>query len=233
MNLKAGDTLRAEFLVTSDTVLVDADAMPAVLLSRNGLDDPGAPVTVAALAEGRYLASVDIPSAYALGDDIRLLASAAVGGIETSSYIFAGRLEDPIGTILGTYVTGTAGGALQRLGAAQVGLLSPAISAAGDLDIIAGDDYLAVDARAIDWSDEGGTWPSLIGATMEYRMLGFSKPVDIIVADGPTKRLRLELSAAETGAMAAGRRPYDLKATLAGGSVITLANGQITVSAMP
>jgi hypothetical protein len=138
---------------------------------------------------------------------------------------------DPLANPLGGYASGTAGGALQRIGTASVAVTSP-VTQAGDVSIIQGDSYLAADNRAIEWTDAGGIWPDLAGATALLTLHGAgaqSLGLTVVTPSGVGKRLRLELTAGASGGMLSRTTPYSIRAALADGSTVTLARGTWTV----
>lgn len=144
----------------------------------------------------------------------------------------AGAASDPLTNPLGDYASGTAGGALQKIGTASVSVTSPVVQG-GDVSIIQGDSYLAVDNRAVEWTDDGGTWPDLTGATalliLHVNSGSSGLGLTVVTPSGPGKRLRLELTATASGAMTSRTSPYSIRVVLADGSTVTLARGNWTV----
>lgn len=106
--------------------------------------------------------------------------------------------------------------------------------------IVAGDDYLAADGRSLTWYCPEA--PDLAGATLEL-VIGFHNP-DIHVAlpiswtgtmptGAPTHVAHLDVTHEQTRAVPAGCYDYSLRATLTDSSVVTIAEGQLTVQAEP
>lgn len=116
------------------------------------------------------------------------------------------------------------------------------------LELVQGDDYLAADNRAVVVVGAGMRWPSAASAvrlvatepqTACASQIG-TAPAEIInvagTYTGPTDqaaaKIAFDLGHAITQTLALGVRRYDfeIRATLASGSVLTLASGQITVT---
>lgn len=95
-----------------------------------------------------------------------------------------------------------------------------------------GDDYGDSDGRALKWTGGEG-WPPLVGASATLKLtqegIELARPATIEQPATSNKVVRVELTAAETTAMAAGRWNYQLVATLASGRAVTLASGRLTV----
>lgn len=108
-----------------------------------------------------------------------------------------------------------------------------AVGSDGDISIIRGDDYLAADGRDLQWAD--GSWPDLTGASIVFTSrsgddaLGVSKAGAVITPSGTGKRIRVELTAAETSAHLTENYKFDIRATLADGHKVTLVQARMTV----
>lgn len=121
----------------------------------------------------------------------------------------------------------------------------PAPPVSGSLTLVRGDDYLALDARELTFSSSD--WPDLTGATvrmtMRRRAEAFgsgSDPILLSVTDVPASRIAgsgaqtvvFELINTDTTVLipgtAAGK--WDVQATLAGGSIVTLAVDTVDVT---
>ncbi|OLE52112.1 MAG: hypothetical protein AUG51_19335 [Acidobacteria bacterium 13_1_20CM_3_53_8] len=142
-------------------------------------------------------------------------------------------VTDPLGTqVPGSYASGTAGHALGRIGSAQVVTVSPVTASGSRVETVRGDDYAALLGRALEWTDQSAQWPDLTGATVtltaKFGGQGFSKNVQIIVAAGPGKRLRLELMGSETSTILVTVKPYrfQIVAHLATNQEVTLVRGE-------
>jgi hypothetical protein len=152
----------------------------------------------------------------------------------------AGSADDPLGNAVpGSYASGTAGRVLGSLGvisAAQVVTVSPVSADGSSVTIVRGDDYLAADARALDWTDAGNHWPDLTGATIAFTARRspsvLTKAGSVVTPSGSSKSVRVELTAAETAALGTGPWNFDVQATLATTShIVTLVLGTLTVLA--
>jgi hypothetical protein len=109
------------------------------------------------------------------------------------------------------------------LGTSTVVVASP-VATSGDITIIVGDDYLAVDGRALSWT--GKNWPFLTGGSVIVAINGKSYIATITTSS----RVQLELTRAQTSAMVAGLSKFAIIATLPNGDVATLVNGKCTIT---
>lgn len=107
------------------------------------------------------------------------------------------------------------------------------VAANGDITVIRGDDYLAADGRALEWADS--TWPDLTGSTVTFTSrcgdgnenLGLLKACSIVTPSGPGKRIRLELTNANTEAHIVDEYNFDIRAVLASGHKVTLVRSRL------
>ena len=131
----------------------------------------------------------------------------------------------------GTYSSGTAGHALGRITAAAITVTSP-VAGSGTVSIVRGDDYLAADGRALDWTDSGGTWPTLTDATITLTIKGnlLTKTGSVVTATGDGKKVRVALTNSDTSSLPIGTWDYDVQATLSSGAVVTLVRSTFTVA---
>lgn len=96
-------------------------------------------------------------------------------------------------------------------------------------------DYQQSDGLAIEWSNPDGTWPDLTGATVVARVARpgcktsalYDFAASVVTPTG-SQIVRLELTKAQL-AIIADDYTYELVATLSGGSVVTLVDGQFRV----
>lgn len=125
---------------------------------------------------------------------------------------------------------GTAGGALARLGgSAQISVVAP-IAASGLVTIVQGDDYLDVDGTALEFVNPDGTWPALTSGDVDLKIGNADAIAGVIdTATGPNQTVHFDLADTVTSALLIGRDRYFVRATLTGGSVVTLANGVFVV----
>ena len=143
----------------------------------------------------------------------------------------AGAAADPLlNTVPGSYASGTAGYALGRIGSGQI-ITTAQVAQDGSFTVTVGASYYAADGLAIDFTDAAGTWPNLTGGTVQLRSSGGIGPfaMSIVTAGGSSQKVRLELSATQTAALLAGRRDFDVLATLASGHPAQIVRGQWVV----
>ena len=106
----------------------------------------------------------------------------------------------------------------------------------GDVVVIAGDDYLNADGRAIDFTLAASsvTWPDLTSAvvTLRYRKMSggavLTKTMTVVTPTGASATVRLELTKAITETLS-GKYKYDVEAVLANTRVVTLISGSLLV----
>lgn len=211
-------------------------------------------------AEGEYIAifkttdtTVDqqhIPSLWVVGrggvEHLDLNISAVQGNVWEEAFIdhdavgtlgqklnAAGSAADPLlNTVPGTYASGTAGNALGRIGTGAITVISP-VALSGDITLISGDDYAAVDGRAIEWIS--ADWPDLTGATIAFNTktvvdTGAFTKAGVVVTPTGTKRVRVEFTNVETAAFnTSAPYKFDIQATLASGRIVTLVRSHMLV----
>lgn len=92
--VRPGDDLPWEFTTShpNNGQSVSADALPVVVLARNGVLDEDVIVAVELIETGRYLATCTIPDEYNPGDVISLRATAIVAGVTGRDTLFQTRL---------------------------------------------------------------------------------------------------------------------------------------------
>lgn len=91
------------------------------------------------------------------------------------------------------------------------------------VELITGDDYLAADGRALEFSSDD--WPDLTGGTVLFKLGSLSVPALVTAA----RSVRVELTSAQTRNLKIAKRTHELEATLANGHVVTLLRGCTTV----
>lgn len=121
-------------------------------------------------------------------------------------------IADPLENIVpGAYESGTAGAALGRIGTGVIETVSP-VSSKNLVRVTRGDDYLAVDGRAIPFTDLENMWTEPIASgTFTARIGGvatLTKAVLVSVGTGPGKQVLLELTSEETSALELGTPAY-------------------------
>lgn len=142
---------------------------------------------------------------------------------------------DPLANAVpGTYSPGRAGHALGRLGAGRVQVVAPISSDGRRLTLVRGDDYQASDGRAIEFLEQSANWPDLSGAaatlTVKFLDAAVSISAEIVIASGPSKKVRAQLSSSQTGSFpVVDFAAFTLEAITAAGHRITLARGAVTI----
>lgn len=126
---------------------------------------------------------------------------------------------------LGSDWTAVRAAQLDRLTSGRILAMGP-VASRGNVGIVQGDDYLTVDGRQLEWTDTANAWPVLSGATVTFA-LGqptpvFSKAVEIITATGSNKKVRIQLTTANTTAIPVGTYEFTIRAVLANFSIVTL-----------
>lgn len=175
----------------------------------------------------------DIATVYQISEDIHVNDAGSGGG--------GGGGGDPWATELpADYSSDEAGGILAAIAAktglittgTEVTLVAPVL-ASGGVVIVTGDDYKAVDGRALGWSSD--SWPVLTAAAIALDIENTSDTDDVASFAGSVvsaTEARVELDAGDTD-LTAGTWRYALRATLSGGDVVTLAAGPLVVSTKP
>ena len=168
--------------------------------------------------------------------------------ISSRSTLTAQQAEDEIlgAVVPGAYVAGTAGFALGRIGTAEFEVVSP-VALDGTLTLVQGDDYDADEGRQLDFTETAASaWPVLTGATVKLTIRSLADALiltstgTVVTPTGSSKKVRFELTAAQTLLLAVTNNPgsatptsrakYDVEATLATTSrIVTLALGAVTV----
>lgn len=135
----------------------------------------------------------------------------------------------------GSYDVGSAGWVLGRMGSARVDVVSPVNLVGDQITIVRGDDYASADGRALEWqTSDAATWPDLTSATIQltvkYGAGSTTYSGSVVTPTGVSKKVRVELTAAQTGALVAQEYDWDLQATLSGsGRKVTLRRGKAYV----
>lgn len=134
----------------------------------------------------------------------------------------------------GAYASGTAGKLLGSMGSASVTFVNPLSLNGTTVQVVRGDDYAAADGKALEWTQGTASWPTLTGASVLFSMRTtqntvFTKAGSVVTATGSSKKVRVELTAAETAAFPIETLPFDVQVTLSSGGIQTLVNGKVKV----
>jgi hypothetical protein len=112
----------------------------------------------------------------------------------------------------------------------SITVVSPVSQNGRRLEVVCGDSYSDTNGRAIDFSS--ADWPTLTGASVDFNVTStsgdpFTWDMTVVTGTG-TKKVRLELTAAQTAAKSAGTYSYNVVATLAS-DVMTLVRGTMVI----
>jgi hypothetical protein len=131
------------------------------------------------------------------------------------------------------YASGTAGNALARLfEPGELTVVSPIIENSV-ISVFRGDDYLASEGRAIDFTGTSA-WPDLTGATVTFECAPITAGVNEIewsasVIAGDPVQVRVEATSTQTNELSRSGYVFYVRAVLASLSVVTLATGRLVV----
>jgi len=127
----------------------------------------------------------------------------------------AGSAADPlVNAVPGSYASGSAGHALGRIGSGQI-TTTCIVAQSGAVTTWQGDDYDADEGRSLDWTDSDNEWPVLTGASIAVIIDEIEEYVgSVVTATGDSKKVRLELTAVQTAAIAEGAHVFQVIATL-------------------
>jgi hypothetical protein len=114
-----------------------------------------------------------------------------------------------------------------KLGMGVVSAQSP-VTDTGDVAIVAGDDYLNADGRALTFT--AANWPVLTGATITLNADNALTKTGTVVN---ATTARVELTAADTANLRPSVYVFGLVAKLADGSTVTLVQARLAVTARP
>lgn len=170
-----------------------------------------------------------LPGVAAIADAVwdEALAGHAVSGSAAAALGAAGSASDPLlNAVPGSYESGTAGAALGRIGSALVTTVSP-VASSGNVTVHRGDDYKVADNRALEWTG-GATWSDLTGASIVMEVDSIEFTGAVVIATGASKKIRVEMTAAQTQELPSGQHAFTIRATK-GGNVATLVVGNINV----
>ena len=181
------------------------------------------------------LASADYSTAPSAADNAdavwdEALAGHATAGSAGALLAASGAASDPLlNEVPGSYASGTAGYVLGAINPANVTVTSPVATDGTAINIVRGDDYANADGRALTFT--GATWPTLTSGAVTLKVATGAAITTYTGTVTGAQACRVELTDTQTAALAAGVYAYDLEATLAGGSVVTLVQGTLRVAA--
>ena len=138
----------------------------------------------------------------------------------------AGASGDPLASIVpGGYGVGTAGYQLARIGSAGATVISP-VAASGAVTLYQNATYSTARGTALVWSLTSAL--VLTGGSVTLDVAG-SSYAGAITGSAGAWVVTVQLTAAQTAAMALGVKRYDLSATVSGDALPPLAAGSLTV----
>lgn len=211
---------------------VDAQHIPALwVVGRSGVENLDAAIS--------SRNATTPPTVGAVADAVwdEALAGHATAGSAGAALAAAGGAADPLtNSVPGSYAQGTAGYVLGSISPAQVTIASPVATDGTTIAVVRGDDYLAANSRALTFT--GTSWPTLTdGAVTLKAKLKTGKGaqaapvIEYAATVTGAQACQVELTDAQTAALSPGLYAYDLEATLSGGAVVTLVQGEMTVIA--
>lgn len=123
---------------------------------------------------------------------------------------------------------GSTGAKLALLGTGTVNVTAPVSSDGNTVTVKQGHAYNAADSLALEWTVSG--YPTFVGASVSVRI---QTPTLTTLAGSvvDADTLRLELTEAQSAALAEGSWAYDVDVTLASGRVVTPVSGDFVVEA--
>lgn len=247
--LRPGDTCYGEFQVRNPTsgILTTPGTGPTIEIVKNNVVDVSVSVTITAPSTGRYRYQFTVPVNYVPGDFVAAIASATVEGLTDVATLVDTRLVamDWTNVAAGseTEVTSISSQALLSMRDGLAGVVvvqrGPVFDRGGNvtMQVTAGDDYSADDARPIDIDLDGDSLPDLATANVWLRMASGQKLLvsgSAVVATGSIRTVRFQPTAAETALLTPGVSGlFAVKIVTAEGRTITPAEGRGTLIVLP
>lgn len=229
-------------LWVTDTELKHLDADISTRLATAGytapLDASGTQTAAAAAltaydaATGADVAGIIIPSAATIADAVwdETNADHTTVGSTGAALTAAGGAGDPWSVSTGTaYASDTFGGHVKSITPGSVTIVSPVAADGTSITVVRGDDYLNADNRALTFS--GDSWPTLTGGSVALIVDINGTATSYTGNVTGAGECYVELTDTQTAAMTPGAYAYDLQATLSGGSIVTLVQGLLLVTA--
>ncbi|MCK6581378.1 MAG: hypothetical protein L6Q98_25075 [Anaerolineae bacterium] len=122
----------------------------------------------------------------------------------------AGAAADPLLNDPADYAAGTAGYKINLIGSAEVGVSAP-VAATGRVTIYQGKDYADADGTALEWTSSSTI--DLTGASVTLDVDG-EQFAAVVSGSAGAWAITVDLTAAETAALAVGVYPYEVVAEL-------------------
>ena len=210
---------------------VDQQQIPAVVVRLDRVNNADA-LTSTRLASASYTTAPDSTAIQAASAAALAAYDAATGadvaGISVPS---AATISDAVWdeALAGHVTAGTVGYVLGAINPANVTITSPVATDGTAINLVRGDDYANADGRALTFT--GATWPTLTSGTVALKVATGATITTYTGTVTGAQACRVELTDTQTAALAPGIYNYDLEATLAGGSVVTLVQGSLRVAA--
>lgn len=199
----------------TDGETAETGLSPSVEISKNGGAFAATTNSAVEISDGWY--AVTLTADETDTDGVLAIRATAAGADEWRDY-------HQVYSNLSAIVTG-----------ASVTVTGPVLES-GNIRLVQGDDYSVTSGQALEWSSSD--WPDLTGGSVHlYAWLNadnattFDKAGTVVNAGSTTQTVRVTPGTADTAALTADGTGYtfQVKATLAGGEVVTLVQGLMTV----
>lgn len=175
MSYRPGDTFYLSFSTqTAAGAAIDADALPAAALRRNGANDSAVVVAVAHNATGDYTASAAIPLTYSGGDELEIVVNTTIATVNALAIHRLGKLDRTAQAVaqvvyrssLVHFVTAAGNASNDGLGPETAQALpTDSTPGPGETILVFSGTY-PVDTNVLDLSGDGTTGVHLTGAGM-------------------------------------------------------------------
>ena len=208
--------------------------LDAAISSRNAVAPLDSTATQAAAAAA--LTAYDPPTKSELNAGLAGVPDALLDGEEASAGVTirqaiaaSGSASDPMLNEASGYPSNSLGGIIASINPAQVTVTSPVATDGTSITVVRGDDYLNTDNRALTFT--GTNWPTLTGGAVALIVDINGTPTSYTGTITGADECYVELTDTQTAAMTPGAYSYDLQATLSNGSVVTVIQGLLLVTA--
>lgn len=205
---------------------VDQKDLPAIwVINKAGVENLDATVATRATPAQVTTSVLDVAS-----------AGHVIAGSIGEKISNAGSAADPLNnTVPGVYASGTAGYVLGSLNGVTLTLTSP-LTNSGDVTLYLGDDYYNTEARSLEWTEDGTSWPldlTSAAISMTIRRILTNTEVSLtgsVITPTGTRKVRIEIPNTVTSALVEEDYTYRVRATMMNGHIITLAAGDLSVT---